>query len=219
MNNNKTYWDKKIIEWEDSIRTGGNICFVERLASHFRRPLKFRTEICIEMLKPIVKDKKVLELGCGSGFFAFELYDRCKPMHITGMDISVNAIGRAQKIARDKKLTDKFGFTEGDITSISLPESDVTIGLGFLDYLTSAEIKTVFDNIRSNYFLFTFTERRFSLLRYIHILYLWSQKCPRHFYYTKNEMANCIDNKYGKVRFFNDRRLSFGCMVHNLPIP
>lgn len=215
--NNKTYWNRKIIEWEDSIRKGGSVSFVERLASYFRKPLKFRTEMCINTLKPFVRDKAVLELGCGSGFFAFELYNRCKPKHITGIDISSNAINRAQKIANDKKLNDKFEFIAGDASYIVLPEADITLGLGLLDYFTPQEIKMIFNNMKSNYFLFTFAEKRFSVLRYIHILYLWSQKCPKHFYFTKNEIASCINNRYEDVQFVNDKNLSFGCIVHNLP--
>jgi len=216
--NSKTYWDKKIIEWEDSTREGSSVSFTERLASYFRKPLKFRTEVCINILKPFVKDKAVLELGCGSGFFAFELYERCKPKHVTGIDISRNAVGRANKIASDKKLTDKFEFLEGDVSCITLPEADITVGLGFLDYLTPAEIKMIFNNMKSNYFLFTFPKKTSSLLRYIHIFYLWSQKCPKHYYFTKDQISYCLGSKYGNIQFLNDKRLSFGCIIHNLPV-
>ena len=92
------------------------------------------------------------------------------------------------------------------------------MGLGFLDYLSPEEIKSLFGNIRSSYFLFTFAERRVSLLRYIHMSYMLLQGCSKHFYYTKNEIASYIGKEYGDVHFLSNRKLSFGCIVHNLPL-
>ena len=216
--NSKEYWNKKIVEWEDSMRKGGRVSFIEKLASTFRNPLKIRAGICMNILEKFAKGKTVLELGCGSGFFAFELFKRSKTRHITGVDISSNAIKRAQEVCRNGKLANVFTFLEGDAPFAALPQTDITIGLGFLDYLNSGEIASLFDNMKSKYFLFTFSEKSFSLTRYIHKLYLWIQKCPKHFYYTKGEIAAYIGSKYGKVHFLSNKELSFGCIVHNLPV-
>ena len=216
--NNKEYWNRKIIEWENSMsQKKENVPIIERLASLFRGPLRHRSEITMKILHRFVKDKTVLELGCGSGFFAFELFENSKTKHITGIDIAQNAIKRAKKITAERQLTDKFTFIEGDVASVTLPEVDVTIGLGFFDYLSPEEIKFLFRNIRTSYFLFTFAERKVSLLRYIHMCYMSLQGCSKHFYYTKNEIASYIDKEYRDVQFLSNRKLSFGCIVHNLP--
>ena len=215
---NKGYWDKKIIHWEDSTRSGAQVSFIERLASCFRRPLKFRLELCMTILAPFAEGKTLLELGCGSGFFAYELYDRAKFRHITGIDISRNAIERAREVCGKKRLTDTFTFLEGDASSLALPETDITIGLGFLDYLGPEEISSLFKSMKSRYFLFTFSERKISLVRYIHMLYLWPQRCPKHFYYTKKDIDNYIGKKHGEIHFLGSRKLSFGCIVHNFPV-
>ena len=215
--NSQEYWDHKIIEWEDSQRGNQNISFIEKLASYFRGPVKFRTQWCLEILEKFVNDKTILELGCGSGYVAFELYKRGQPKHITGIDISHNAIERAQNLSRDRNLTGQFTFLESEAVSATLPATDITIGLGFLDYLTADETRELFNKLRSRYFLFTFVEKKVSLFRYIHIAYLWSQKCPKHYYYSKEEMLSFISKNYGKVKFLNDPRLSFGCITHNLP--
>lgn len=215
--NSKGYWDNKIIEWENSTRKFRGVPFIEKFASRFRQPLKHRLNVSLDILQPFVKDKVVLELGCGSGFFGFELYNRLKPRHITGIDFSSKAIERAQKIAREKNLTDKFEFLEGNITSAALPQADITIGLGLLDYLTSEEIKNLFDRMKSSYFLFSFAEKKVCIRRYAHILYLWSQKCPKHFYYTKKEITNCIGNKYGGYQFLGGKKMGIACIIHNLP--
>jgi SAM-dependent methyltransferase len=214
----KEYWDKKIIEWEDSMRGGSDVSFIERLASYFREHLYYRSALAMEMLIPFVKGKTVLDLGCGSGFFSFELYDRARPKHISGIDISLRAISRAQAIAEEKGLSDIFSFFEADAASISLPEADYTIGLGFLDYLTLREIHSLFERIRSRYFLFSFAEKKMVLFRYIHILYMLLQRCPKHFYNTKKEIRQSIGGKYDNVQFLNDKKMRITCIVHNLPI-
>jgi SAM-dependent methyltransferase len=218
MSSNKHYWDRKIIEWEDSMSTGRNVPLIERIASLFRGPLKFRSQLALNILDSFVQNKTVLELGCGSGYFAFKLYEKSNTKHITGIDISRKAIIRAGQIASERQLSDRFTFLEGDVTSKSLPEADVTLGLGFLDYLSPEEIRSLFSNMRSPYFLFSFADRRISLLRIIHKCYMLSQGCSNHFYYSQKEIAGYIGNGYGGIHFLNDRKMSFTCIVHNIPL-
>lgn len=215
--NSRDYWDKKIIEWENSMQGQRVDSFVEKLAAPFRIFVKDRNEMCLNILKSFAGGRTVLDLGCGSAFFDFLLYDQAKPRHMTGIDISGNAVQRARAIAQAKGLTGEFTFIEADGAITEIPAADITVGLGFFDYLTLAEVKTIFDNLKSGYFLFTFCEPRFSLLRFVHISYLLSQRCPKHFYYTKTQVQACVPGKFGKVHFINDRKLSFGCIVHNLP--
>jgi len=216
---NKDYWDSKIIEWEDSMVQKERVSFIERLASFFRGPLKYRSQLSLDLLERYVRNKTVLELGCGSGYFAFTLFEKCGTKHITGIDISQKAVERASRIAAERQLTAKFSFFEGDVTSKTLPEVDVTIGLGFLDYLSPEEIQSLFRNIRSPYFLFSFADKSISLLRYIHKCYMLSQGCSKHYYYNKNEMAGYTGRKYNELQFLNDRKMSFTCIVHNLGMP
>lgn len=213
---NKKYWNNKIIEWEDSMAEKNNLSFIEKLASYFRKPLKIRARMCMNILKSFVKNKTILELGCGSGFFSFELYEKCKPKSIISIDISNQAIKRAKSISKHKKLENKIKFMVGDINSIKLPEAEIIIGLGFLDYLSPKEMRKLFKDIQGKQFLFTFSENKFSLLRFIHILYLKSQRCTKHFYYTKKEIVDFIGKENGNIKFVNDKKMSFGCIVHNL---
>lgn len=214
----KQYWENKIIEWEDSMKGAGGISFVEKVAAGFRKPLRHRSTMSLQLLSPLVRAKTVLDLGCGSGFFDFALYDSTKPAKIIGIDISSQAVKRAQTTAKERNLVGVCQFIEGDAAYMSLPETDFVVGLGFLDYLTLSEIRSLFKGLRSEYFLFSFSERKFSLLRYIHILYMLSQNCPKHFYNTKLEIEQCIEEKFNSVKFLDDKKLSFSCLVHNLPI-
>ncbi len=214
--NSGEYWDKKIIEWEDSMGDRKNVSIIEKCAARFRQPLRDRMKISMEMMAPLAEGKTILDLGCGSGYFAFELYKNTHPKQVIGMDISGNAVRRAQDLARQLNLDAACTFVEGDAALVELPAADITVGLGFLDYLTEKEIADLFGKLKSKYFLFSFSEKSISLPRFLHILYMWSQKCPKHFYFSESEILKCIGDHYKNVQFFRDKRLSFSCIVHNL---
>ena len=213
----KTYWTKKIIEWEDSMKPGRKVSFIERLASLFRGPLKGRSDLCMEMILPYVPEKTVLEIGCGSGYFALDLFERGHPTHITGLDISEEALKRAAELVAEKGLSNSFTFQEGEAPLLSLPEADIVLGLGFLDYLSLDEIESLFSKMQCTHFLFTFAERKFSIFRYMHILYLMSQNCTQHYYFTQREILERVCKSFENVQIYEDPRLSFGAIIHNLP--
>lgn len=214
----KQYWDKKIIDWENSMKKGTSVSPIEKLAGYFRKPLLRRMVIATDIVALFAKDKTVFELGCGSGFFAFGIQERAGTRHITGVDISPQAISRARLLAADRGQSGAFTFIEGDALLLSFPAADITVGLGFLDYLNLAEVEILFRKMTTPYFLFSFSEKKVSLLRYIHILYMFSQRCPKHFYFTKKEVTGCIGSGHGKIHFINDKRSSFSCLVHNFPV-
>ena len=196
---------------------GAEVSWMERLASSFRKHLYYRSALAMDLLVPHVEGKTVLDLGCGSGFFAFELYDQARPKYISGIDISGPAVGRAQAIAKEKGWSDKFSFKEGDAASVSLPPADFTIGLGFLDYLTLEEIHSLFERLPSPNFLFSFAEKKVVLFRYMHELYMLLQRCPKHFYNTKTEIRASIGPRFHDVQFLNHKKMRLTCIVHNLP--
>ena len=216
MNNNREYWDRKIIDWEDSTRGRGQLPLIERIAALFRGPLKVRTEMCFDLIAPFASNRSVVELGCGSGFFAFELFERARPKSITGIDISENAVERANRIAREKGLEGSVKFLVGDVSERDLPEADVMFGLGFLDYLTLEEIRDLFQRMNCKHFLFTFPESRWRPRKLMHMAYLSLQSCPKHFYFSKDDMLQCIGDGFQDIRFENHKNLGLACIVHNV---
>ncbi len=191
---------------------------VERVASYFRKPLTYRFEMCLQLLAPFIKGKDMLELGCGSGYFSFKLFEKSSPRSITCIDISHEAIKRANKIAKELYGNNHiFNFITHDITTINPPSSHITVGLGLLDYLTKDEIADLFLRIKSNNFLFTFSEKSAFLFRLLHVIYLKYQQCPKHYYYSKSEIRECCGMRFPDLHFINHPKLSFGCIVHNLP--
>lgn len=53
----------------------------------FIQAQKNLTDYCISLLKPI-KDKEILEIGCGNGVQALYIYTRYNPLKITGIDLN-----------------------------------------------------------------------------------------------------------------------------------
>jgi len=213
------YWNRKIVEWEDSVRDPRRVSPVERLAALFRNPLRLRTERCLELLAPVVEGRHVVELGCGSGFFALELHRRAAPARIEGFDFAEQAVERARQRAAEAGLSDPIVFDVGDATAGPFPPADITLGLGLLDYLSLEQIRHLFESLQSPRFLFTFAERTPSLLRQAHRLYLLSQRCPTHYYYSRDEITEAVGRRWGAVRFHGERGMSFGTIVHNLDGP
>jgi SAM-dependent methyltransferase len=213
----RSYWDKKIVEWEDSMQSDVRVSPVERLAARFRGPVLNRADVVLELLTGRVAGKTVVELGCGSGFFALRLQRTAGPSQVTGIDFSPAAISRATEIAEREGLADTVSFQVGDVAQTTIPDADFTIGLGLLDYLDREEIHDLFERIRSPNILFTFSRSDFSARRFAHIMYLATQRCPKHFYYSEETLRSLIGSRFGRLTFVADRgRMSFGGIVHNL---
>lgn len=216
----QSYWDRKIIEWEDSIHSKPGTPWIESIAARFRRPVMNRADVALELLARQVANKNVLELGCGSGFFAVRLFRTARPARITGIDFSPAAIQRAGQYAEHEHLGNAVSFRVGDVTRTILPEADFTIGLGLLDYLDHEEIRSLFERIRSPKILFTFSRSDLSPLRLAHIVYLATQKCPKHYYHSEEALSSLIGSRFGHLTFVADRcHMSFGGIVHNLESP
>lgn len=194
------YWNSKITEWELSAYEGkARKSIIEKMANKFRNPIRKRSEIAFEFLNGIVKEKIVLELGCGTGIFCYRLAEVCQPKKIIGIDISSVAIEKA--IEKNKRRTVDGGiemvFEKGDVGKMErLPKADVVVGLGFIDYLDRYQLKELFNKIESEYFFFSFPEKKFSLMNILHYFYLKSQGCPSFNKFRRKEMIEIIPSHY-----------------------
>ena len=90
MNDQKTYWEKKIVDWEESVYKGKNSNtqpFFEKIATPFRKLNKVRTDTTEKLISLHIKNKIVADLGCGTGVFLEKLL-KYKPKQIVGVDIA-----------------------------------------------------------------------------------------------------------------------------------
>src|SRR3989344_1248319 len=102
-----------------------------------------------------IKDKKVIDIGCGDGIYTKTLYERCKPKLMIGTDISRNAIIYAQKKYCKKN---KLEFYYHDIYSLEdkFKNFDLAIIRGVLHHIVQPEraiAKSKFLNLSSNEYM------------------------------------------------------------------
>lgn len=213
----KSYWDKKILAWERSTykkKTQG-LNLVEKLATRWRRSNRERAKLTLEILKKEVRNKRVLELGCGSGLVAFKLLGLGQPKEIMGIDIAPEAISLAQERTRQRGAEGKMKFIAADVRQIILPPCDICFGLGFLNYLTLKEIKSLFQKLKAKNILFSFAKKELSMMRLLHKIYTQFSRCPGHYFYTREAIKEALGPKYQEITFIEDKKLAFDCIFHN----
>lgn len=196
MTTQRQYWDKKINEWSASsydLKTSP-IGLIERIAAYFRQVDK-REQAAIDLLGTTVKGKVVLDLGCGLGDFCFDLVAH-DPKKIIGLDIADSAVKIATKRAKELKLAKKVMFVRANVSELKkLPECDIVVGLGFIDYLKSDELTHLFKLIGKRPYLFSYFEKKQSLFNLLHALYIRSQGCPGAYKFSRDEMGIIVPGK------------------------
>ncbi|MBC7538052.1 MAG: class I SAM-dependent methyltransferase [Bacteriovorax sp.] len=144
-----TYWEEKILHWE-RLRYSQWLFFYP-LSWTVRSRLNSSVKI---IKKRLQTDWLVLELGCGSGIFAFNIANEVG--HYLGVDIAANAIALAKKKNRHTQLQ----FLAADIMKISFEKKDVVIFLGLTDWLEVEQLRELFSKLHTNNVFFSYTETK-----------------------------------------------------------
>jgi 2-polyprenyl-3-methyl-5-hydroxy-6-metoxy-1,4-benzoquinol methylase len=76
--------------------------------------------------------KSVLDLGCGSG--QVSLLAAAMGARVHGIDIAPAMLAPAREAAARSGLSDRARFTEGDLSRDDLPEADVVLLVGVVEY-------------------------------------------------------------------------------------
>lgn len=183
IENQKNYWNKFIIDWDKSVYNSDpcGLNFVEKIATRFRRPLQVRHAFALECLSKIISEKLVIELGCGTGRLALDLFD-AGARRVIGIDISDFAIEEAKKRFTDANVPpSQYEFLSRDIGSFNLGEFgyDVIVGLGVLQYLSEDELKSILSKCKEDtMFFFEFHQSGFTLSNILHFTYRFLKKLP-----------------------------------------
>jgi len=209
MKSQKDYWDKKISEWSiSSYKKTGKISLVERIATYFRA-VDLRKEAALKLIGPKTKDKVIIDFGCGLGEFPFGLLMRYKPKKVIVYDISEVAIKEVKKSAKTLNLLSKLEFYVQDVSTMNkLPNSDMVIGLGFIDYLNPEQMRHLFELIGDRPYLFSYFEKKISFFNLLHKFYVTLQGCPGAFKYTRKQIRS-FTPKNSKLYFIKKSGLQF----------
>ena len=189
----KSFWDERILRWERDRYSNpiGATSLVERLASRSSNSLRFRIEVTPKLLTPYVGGKRIVDIGCGSGLNAERLLE-CGAASYIGLDISPSAIENAKKLAAERGTIDRTTFVVGTVRDLEQYAPDIVISLGLLDWLSDAELESLFREQKNADFLHAFAERRNSLSQLIHRWLAYGRSnggyAPR--YYSARELVH-----------------------------
>ena len=103
------YWKEHVLSWEAGAYykdRSARPAFWDRVSSIFRgRAMYVRMDTALQLVSPHVSGMRVLDIGCGSGRFAFELL-AAGVEHVTGIDVSSAASRRpTRSVARARAET------------------------------------------------------------------------------------------------------------------
>jgi SAM-dependent methyltransferase len=218
----KEFWEAKLLSWEEGRYGGARRPSgpLEWIANRSSMSLRFRLSITPELLRPFLLNKRVVELGCGSGIIAGKLIEYGAVSYL-GIDIAESAIEKAR--ARhwgDERIRFQVGGVE-DMPTIS---AELVISLGLFDWLMDDAIADVFRKSGRSHFLHAIAERRSGIQQWLHRSYVQlaygyrtDQYRPRYFSCDDiNALADA--NGHTALYVYRHWRLSFGALISSLPI-
>jgi 2-polyprenyl-3-methyl-5-hydroxy-6-metoxy-1,4-benzoquinol methylase len=120
----------------DSIYSKKKKALSKFIDNYWRGVVQKRLEINVERLRPL-KDKRVLDVGCGSGRFC-HAFARGGAAYVLGVDFAPAMIEIAKSLAREAEIDDRCEFRVGTFPEIvkanDLP-FDATTANGVFDYV------------------------------------------------------------------------------------
>ena len=218
------YWKEHVLSWEAGAyykdrRTRPS--FWDRISAIFRgRAMYVRMDAALQLVSPHLAGLNVLDIGCGSGRFAFELLE-AGAERVVGIDVSPAAIEAADARRRQSPSSDRLEFRVMDVTlpGAELPPVDLITALGVIEYFDDRELSALLGSFNSRYFLIDFPDsegrKRDRLTWYLRQVYLRVNRCPGVYLYSQDEFRRmAAEHGYDAVRFA--RRSTFD-FATNLP--
>ena len=219
------YWEEHVLSWEasayfkDNLKQKAN--WWDGLSTMFRGDRMYvRMNAALELLKPFLTGKTVLDVGCASGRFDFELA-QAGAAKVIGVDISATAIQNANETRAASNLTDKLEFRVEDLIhpKAPLPSVDIVTALGVIEYFDPAAMKMFLGNLKTKYFLLDFPslarKKEFPtwILRQV---YIRVNRLPGVYLYTLEDFAKLAEPfGFKDLRVVERERFYY---VTNLPI-
>jgi ubiquinone/menaquinone biosynthesis C-methylase UbiE len=82
-----------------------------------------------------VTDKKVLDVGCGSGVYSVD-FARRGARRVVGVDFSSNMLALARREAEQHGVADRCEFIQADFLDLELEDAfDISVAMGVFDYV------------------------------------------------------------------------------------
>jgi ubiquinone/menaquinone biosynthesis C-methylase UbiE len=193
----KQYFNKNYQVF-DGIYTGRQSIFHSLLDKLFRRNLMSgRLKITLRECEDI-KGKRILDIGCGAGWYAIELVKR-GASEVVGVDFSGEILELAKQNAVKHNVSDKCKFIRGNFMDLKFDNNyDIAIALGVIEYISdprdfiSKMLGVAKDKIIVNFAV------RWSLFTPLRKLWLSLKDCPVYFI-NKREICGLFDDMNSKI--------------------
>lgn len=157
------YWKAHLQSWEasayykDAQRKAG---WWDRLSTFFRGDAMYvRMNTALELIRPRLNGATVLDVGCASGRFAFQMID-AGAKKVYGTDISEEALQSAKARSAELGLEEKTEFFPADVAlpNSPLPPVDIVTALGVIEYFDAKDMSAFLGNLRTKYILLDFPD-------------------------------------------------------------
>lgn len=217
------YWQDHLQSWEASAyyKEGQqNANWWDRLSTVFRGDAMYvRMNTALELLTPHIKGMTVLDVGCASGRFAFQMI-KAGAQKVYGTDISNDALKLAKNRSSELGIQDKTEFSAMDVVQPNspLPTVDLVTALGVIEYFDAKDMSAFLGNLRTKYFLLDFPDhgrkKEFPtwILRQV---YIRVNRLPGVYLYSLDEFAKLAE-PFGFINLRVIRKNNF-YYVTNLP--
>lgn len=201
MNIVTDYWDRKILNWE------------KKYDSVFGKTLLARATEASKIINPHLANKRILEVGCGSGTL-LNLLSKDNIKDYTGIDTSQNAIEEANKKYAHQN---NINFLKARCYDINFDDYDVVISLGLTDWIDQKELEFLIEKSLNKVFIHSFSINEKGIHCFIHKLfshYKYSET-PKGYpkKYTLKEIEKLTNTK---VNIHKTKSMSFGVLVNNV---
>ncbi len=213
----KDFWNNKIIKWENSryFKNDGN--FFEKFISHFSNSLFERQKVCLELLSRIVKNRSVIEIGCGSGILCKKVLSLGASSYY-GIDFAENAINRAKELNSNEIQTNKARFETLSVSEIDKIIEEVIFSCGLIDWISQDELYRLSNFSKNKYFIHSYSKEDNSFYQYLHKKYVYLAYKKKTNFHPKYYSREKITKMFKRVNFYKNYKLSFGEFFFNFDI-
>ena len=195
------YWKDHLLSWEASAYykdTEHKANLWDRISTIFRGDAMYvRMNAALEFLKPHIMGMTVLDVGCASGRFPFQLL-AAGAAKVYGVDISPEAIKIANENRERAGLQNKLDFSTADVVhpDSPLPKSDLVTALGVIEYFDPETMSAFLGNLQSEYFFLDFPDtarrRQFPTWQ-LRQVYIRVNKLPGVYLYQPEEFISLAE--------------------------
>lgn len=187
------YWQRAAADWDaSSYGQTARGSSVERVATLLRAHIRKRYETAERSLAPWIEGRRFLEIGCGGGELAVRLVELGAASGVA-VDVSPDVVEVARRRADDAGVGERLRFETSTIAGLTdVPDVDLAVGLGILEYLEPTELCNLIQRVRPRDVFFSFDESRPSLLGSMHVVYRRLKRFPYYKKYRATEIVSLL---------------------------